>query len=737
LPLTRLALPFLLLALTTTSVQAERWELCPPQQPLPQTRLTGELKPGATDAVADDVAAEGTTHVLTGNVELRQGQRWVGADRIEIDRRDRIANAEGNVYLRTNEYAIFTPRGAINMNTGAFDVEDPHLLYHASRAVRDEAGIATLSDGTWSTCPEDDEDWVLRAREIRLNPNNRQGTARDASLWFQGAPLLYTPYFRFPLGDARLSGFLNPRIGSSSDSGTEVVLPWYWNIAPNFDATLTPRSLSKRGVQLQTETRWLSRSAGFWQFDLHHLPEDRVFEDDRTLTRLQQDGSYGYGLRTDLDLAGVSDDEYFEDLGNPLKIGNPDHVESRADVYWNSGLGSSRLRLQSFDTVDETIAPQSRPYKQLPQITHRWQTYNPAFGADLDAELVSFDRDRSDTATRLRLVPAITRELETPGWFFRPRLAWDYTAFDIDRVTTTGDERIERSLPVLSLDSGLVFERFGSSFRQTLEPRAFYVYIPDEDQDDIPLFDTGELTFSFAQLFRERRFTGGDRVGDANRLSLALTSRLLSRQRGDEVLRGSIGVIHHFEDRDVTLRSGPAETEDLSDVIGEIAARPNEYWRASATAQWNPEQERTERHDSRIAFRGPGGGIANFAYRRQRDTREQVDVSLAWPVSPRWTLFGRKVYSLRDREDKDPSFEPNIDGLVGFEYESCCWRFRVLAREFIDEADAATTGEEVELDESVYFELVFKGLGGAGDEAGELFEDAILGYQDPSKQNLP
>lgn len=726
-------IPLIVLALllfASGSVRAEDWALCPPMPGLPDTRLPGDAEAGATDAIADDIAVEGTTHVLTGNVELRRGNRWVGGDRIEIDRNEQVAHGEGNVYLRTDEYVVFTPRADVDMESGAFSVDNPRLLYPdfhgqggGSRATRDDAGIARLDNGTWSTCPADDEIWHLSAAEIELNPHNRQGTARHASLWFAGVPLMYSPWFRFPIGEDRLTGFLPPTIGRSSDSGTEITVPWYWNIAPNLDATLTPRHLSKRGGQLQTETRWLDRESGFWQLDLHHLPDDNEFGDDRTLAQLQQNGRFAYGLRTDIDLAEVSDDEYFDDLDDPLSIANKTHLRSRADVHWNTSHGHSRLRLQSFRTLDETIVPEDQPYKQLPQITHRWRRDTLDYTAALDAELVRFDRDESDTASRFRLTPAYTREMETPGWFLRPRLAWDYTAYELDRVTSSGPERIERSLPVASLDSGLVFERFGEQYRQTLEPRAFYVYVPDEDQDDIPLFDTGEIGFSFSQLFRERRFSGGDRIGDTNRLSLALTSRLFSRTNGAEVLRGSIGAIHHFDDREVTLSPGAdPETEELSDVVAEISARPGEYWRATATAQWDPDAEQTQRHNSRVMFRGPGGGIANFAYRFQDDRREQVDASFAWPINPRWKLLARSNYSLRE--------ERQIENLVGAEYESCCWRLRAIARENIDR----TSSNNVETDRAIYIELVLKGLGGFGDNAGDLFENAILGYRNPGDQ---
>lgn len=713
----------LVLAGTITSARAEEWDLCPPQPPLPEPRIEGRGDPNATDAIADTITSEGSIHILTGNVELLRGDRRVGADRIEIDRAGREAQAEGNVYLRTPESVIYGPRGEIDTDTGAFEMPEPRFMYpgeHAQggarRAERDDAGVTVLSEATWSTCPREAEAWNLSADSIRLNPNNRQGTARNASLWFQGVPLLYTPWFRFPLGDERLSGFLAPTIGSNGDSGTIVSVPWYWNIAPNFDMTLTPRFLSERGGQLETETRWLG-PLGSVQLDLHYLPDDDEFGDDRTLSRLMQKGRFGNGVRTDIDIAGVSDDDYFEDLGDRLSVTSRDFLESRADIFWNSAYGSSRLRLQSFQTLDDDIAIQDRPHKQLPQFTHRYGHDGQRLDVDFRGELVDFERDDRDTATRLRLVPAVTREFSTPGWFLQPRLALDHTSYDIDRETSTGPDRIDRTLPVLSLDGGLVFERFGNNTYQTLEPRLFYVYIPEDDQDDIPVFDSDDLTFNFSRLFRERRFSGGDRIGDTNRLSLALTSRLV--HTGREVARGSVGVIQHFDDREVTLPGVTEDTDDLSDVVAEIAVRPNPRWRARTTAQWNPNEDETSRHDTRIAFRGDGGGIANFDYRFQRGRREQTDISFAWPISPRWTLLARNTYSLR--EDR------RVENLLGLEYEDCCWRLRTVAREFIEDDD----NDGVESDHSIMIELVLKGLGGLGDPAGETFEDAILGFQDP------
>lgn len=711
-----------------SSAHANDWDLCPPQPQLPTPRLEASGDPNATDAVADEITSSGSSHILTGNVELMKGEHRVGADRIEIDRAGDFAQASGNVYIQTGEAAIFSPGGEIRMDTGAFDLSQPNVLYpryhgqgRAIRVQRDDQGIATLTAGTWSTCPEEDEDWSIHADEIQLNPNNRQGTAYHASLWFQGVPLVYTPWLRFPLGDERLTGFLPPTIGQSSDLGTTVTVPWYWNIAPNLDMTITPRSTWKRqSVQLQTETRWLG-DAGFWEINLDYLPEDQVFGDDRHLSQVIQNGRYGHGLRTDINISDVSDDDYFEDsLGDTQSIVDEDHLESRADLFWNNDFGRSQLRLQTFRTLDEDISAQNRPYKQLPSITHSYSGNGPGLRFEFEGEFVDFDRDESDTATRTRVTPAVTHALETPGWFIRPRLAIDHTNYSIDRVTSTGPDSVDRTIPITSLDTGLIFERFGNSYYQTLEPRAFYVYIPEEDQDDIPIFDTDDLSFNFNRLFEERRFSGGDRIGDTNRLSLALTSRLLDT--GTEILRGSVGVIHHFDDRKVTLPNGAPGTDDLSDVVGELAVRPTEHWRIQATAQWNPQEDETEKHNSQVSFRGPGGGIANLGYRFQDQTRRQTDISFAWPVSPRWNLLARSNYSLR--EDR------RIESLLGLEYENCCWRLRTVARESIEADENDKDG--FEHDKAILMELVLKGLGSFGDPTGERFEDAILGYDDPS-----
>jgi len=710
---------------------ANPWALCPAQPPLATVDVAAPESPGQTRAEADRARSEGGHTLLEGRVGIRRGRQTVGGDRVELDRVRQHAAATGDAFFATDDYQVRGAHGEIQLDSGAFSIEDAryrqpqaHAQGRADRITRDADMVTRLESATWSTCPTDAEAWHLAGSSVTLDPASRQGTARNVTVWFKGVPLLYSPWFRFPLGEERMSGFLAPRIGQSSQSGAEFSVPWYWNAAPDFDATLTPRWLEKRGTQLQSEWRWLS-PVGSWQFDNEYLPNDDLAGEDRVLNRLQQHAGFG-NWRTRIDATEVSDRDYFDDLGSDLAVTSQTHLRRHADLDWYGAPGHFRARVQDYQTLDETIAPVNRPYEQLPQLTFTSDGTLGGLDTRLDTEFVRFERDASDTADRLRLVPAATWPVEAPGWFLRPRLAIDHTSYRVDRVTSTGPEAIDRTLPIASLDAGLIFDRLGKDYQQTLEPRAFYVYVPEEQQDSIPVFDSGRYGFSFSQLFRERRFTGGDRIGDTNQLTLALTSRLLERDGGREVLRGSIGAIRYFEERTVTLPSGAPpdpNTDDTSDVVAEVAASPTRAWSGDVSLQWDPDTELTDRRQAAVRYRGTGGGIANFGYRFRRDEQEQVDLSFAWPIGPRWQMVAGSKYSLRDERD--------IESILGLEYESCCWRFRTVAHEYLNEDDNAASGTSPS--QAIYFELTLKGLGPIGEPAGERLERAILGYHDPAE----
>ncbi len=690
---------------------AADWSLCPAMPSAPAVGVAAPDEPGVTRAAAETVESRGPTTVLRGDATIRRQQRTLRADRIRLEREQGRAAAVGNVFLEQRGLFIQGARGEVDLDSGAFTLDDArytasgaHAQGEAERVARDTEGVSRLEAASYSTCPPGDEAWRLTAETLELDPGARQGTATGALLRFQGVPLVYAPWFRFPLGDARMSGFLVPSFASSGNSGTAIGVPYYWNAAPDFDATIEPRYLSRRGGQLRTEWRWLG-DLGHWRLNNEYLPDDDVTGEDRTLTRLEQRGDFG-AWSTDITAAFASDDAYFEDLSSSLSLSSQTNLRRRADLRWSGAPGSFRARYEAFQSLSG-----GEPYDQLPQLSFSGRQQYGRFELDYDSELVNFERDTGPTGWRLNLRPQLTWALERPGWFLRPTLGWDYTAYDLDRVATNTAATPGRSLPLVSLDTGLVFERFGEDLRQTLEPRAFYVYVPDEAQGDLPVFDTGEFEFSPAQLFRARRFTGPDRLADANRLTLALTTRLLDRDQGRELLRASAGVIHHFDDREVQLPGRPVETRSDSDVAFELAANPNERWQARGFLRWNPRADRAEDGSLDLRYDGGENRVFNAGYRYTRATREAVDLSFAWPLGERWVAVGSTRYSLFD--------DRNFETLVGAQYESCCWQVRAVAREF-----ASTDGPET----GFSIELVLKGLGSLGDDAASLLDRAILGY---------
>lgn len=720
----------LLAAAWPTTGHAGDGPLCPAPPPRPSVDVAAPDAPGVTTAGADAADVEGDVATLEGDAGIRRGGRTVGAQRIVYDRGAGSARADGDLFVNAPDYEVQAERGSFALDSGAFTVEDARyrvpsvpMQGRARRIRRDARQVSDLEDATWSTCPREQQDWHIAAGDVTLNPNNRQGTARDASLWFKGVPLLYSPWFRFPLGSQRMTGFLSPSVGSSSNSGAEVAVPFYWNIAPQFDATLTPRWLERRGAQLQSEWRWLG-PLGRWELDNAYLPDDDQTGEDRVFTRLQQRASFGR-WRTRIDAEEASDRDYFDDLGDSLSVSSQTHLRRRGDLSWRAARTRLRARVEDFQTLDETLAPNQRPYERVPQLTLEHDRDLGPIDTRVESELVRFDRDDSTTAERLRVVPEATWALEAPGWFLRPRVALDHTSYRIDRRGSGNQtDRADRTVPITSLDSGLIFDRFGSAYQQTLEPRLFYTYIPERDQTEIPVFDSGRFGFSFSQLFRERRFTGGDRIGDTNQATLALTSRVLDRATGREVFNASLGVIRFFDEREVTLaQSRPSEPEDddTSDVLADITASPTPQWRLQASAQWITETDRLAERDVGIQYRGESGGVFNLRHRYKVDRQRQIDASAVWPITSRWRLLAASNWSLRD--------DRNIESLAGVQYDSCCWRLRVAARQFLEQDDSGE--EDTRQANNLFIELTLKGLGPVGNDAGALLDRAIVGF-DPS-----
>ena len=477
--------------------------------------------------------------------------------------------------------------------------------------------------------------------------------------------------------------------------------------------TLTPQWYERRGLQLNTENRYLfQRSAGV--LNLSWL-DDEAADEERWYRRWSHQADSSIGLRTSILLQRVSDPEFTDDFDHLDGIEEVDYLQSSLRLAASPGGWNTALLLQEYQTINQATAIASRPYKRLPRLTadRRFQRDDGQQYLNWRNEYVVFDRDDSITGERLRVVPTFSYPMEGSYYFVRPALQLDLTQYRLDN--NTGDvNSIDRSLPVVSLDSGLIFERLaGSSWLQTLEPRLFLLYVPREDQADIPLFDTALLTESYRNLFIPNRFTGGDRIGDSEQASIGLTTRLLDIS-GRELVRASIGQAFYARDRTVSLTNSVDE-RDKSSLIAELAWRPTRTWQIQLGGVYDQHEKNTEQTD--IAFRRRHNGhVFNLEYHMREDTLEQSTVSLVYPHSEHWSLFLKQQHSIQ--EDKP------VQNLAGVTYDSCCWRLDLLYEEDSDINFSDT-------DRSVYLQLTFKGLGSAGNDINALLEDDILGYQSP------
>jgi LPS-assembly protein len=579
-------------------------------------------------------------------------------------------------------------------------------------------GELQLDDVRYTTCPPGSNDWELQAADIDLDTRAGVGTARHIRLRFQGVPILWAPYISFPAGDARKSGILTPEIGSSTRGGNEIQVPYYWNIAPNYDATFTPRLLTDRGLQVQTDFRYLSRLHD-GQLIAQVLPNDNAYNDElRSLLAVEHRSLLTNGLRGLLSFREVSDDQYFEDLGGSLSESSTTHLNRYLAFDWHSDTLSAFLRVQDYQTLDSAIPPTEEPYQRLPQlvVSCYWPDSLAMLTTSINAEVVNFDREVGITGWRANIAPKFELPVTGRGWFFTPALAWDYTRYQLDNTLPGDDQSVDRSLPIASVDTGLVLERTmrSSAARlQTLEPRMLYVHIPFEDQSQLPVFDTIVPDLNLVQLFRTNRYLGIDRIGDTNQLSLGITSRITDASSGQELVTATVGQTQYFGDREVTLPGDEPIRSESSDYIAEIRFFLYDHWNFDFGHQWGTGENGTTQSEARLQYRPSGNKILNMAYRYRRDSLEQADVSWSWPLGSKWNFVGRYNYSLRD--------QTALEQFYGLEYESCCWGLRLITRRYISTRDGTQ-------DSSVGLQLVLKGMTNVGTAAGKLLERGILGY---------
>jgi LPS-assembly protein len=659
---------------------------------------------------------------LTGNVRIRLGQRLLTADAAQIDAEKRTVQLQGDVEYLDPTLHVRGEGGDFSGDGGNFEGAEFELLDRSVRgAARDvrlrEQTILDLDGVTYTACPPGNDDWQLEAGRISINQDTRIGTGRDVRLDFKGVPILYAPWITFPVGDVRKSGLLFPTIGSSGKTGTQIAVPWYWNIAPNYDATFTPRYFSSRGLRIDPEFRYLTeRSRG--TLEAEYLFDDLEQGGSRSYVDLRHVTHFTPLTRLRIDAANASDDDYFEDFGVGFEGTSVTYLDRLLEARQDTAHWSLVGRVQNFQILDASLSEEDSPYSVLPQLaaTGRWRDLGHGFGATVRAEAVNFQRDLGPQGQRVDVEPAIDWREERGGAYVGASAAWRATGYSLSKTAPGQDDAPSRTLPLYSVESGLVLERgVGSRGQrmQTLEPRAQFLYVPYRDQDALPVFDTALPDLNMVELFRTNRYVGADRVGDANQLSLGVTTRLLNANGGRQFLSATLGQAIYFEDPRVHLPDESVRDRSTSDLVAEIELTAYKNLSAHIGYQWNPDQTQTERSEIHLQYRAASDRVVNAGYRFRRDLLEQFDVSAAWPITEQWRGYGRWVYSLA--EDK------TLDQFLGVEYGSCCWALRIVTRRFV----SSRTGDT---DTSIGLQLELKGLSSVGVDYETFLEDAIRGY---------
>jgi len=710
--------------------------------------------------------------VLTGHVQVRQDARSITADMVTYDQRTGKLVVKGAVDFED-------PRIGVRSDTGTYDALGGADFDDANFRIFDRNGrgfakdMAIHPDGKvdllkvrYTTCPVGNQDWMLQASSINLDTDRQEGTAHGVVMRFKDVPIFYSPFLSFPLGDDRKSGMLFPSFGHSGNNGYQLEVPYYFDLAPNYDATVTPGYLSARGVQLGGEFRFLTAGSR-GQIEENFLPNDAIAHSDRAYLHISDTTNLATGLRFDTDIASVSDSSYFEDFAVGADQTSVTFLERRAELLYYDDVWRIRAQLQNFQTIDTSLDAGERPYSRVPRVTAYgvWPILDSGFEVVVDSEATNFLREVGPTGVRLDISPELRWSSRGPGYFFEPAVGYHYTQYDLQNASYGEPSTPTRTLPYARLDMGLIYERDAGAQgqrTQTLEPRVVYSYVPYRNQNELPIFDTGQPDLNLVELFRTNRYVGDDRIGDANQIAMGLTTRLFNQNSGAQYLSATIGQLRYLTLPRVTLpdqttqtlpgqtlsslpgqqdtlvtpnqnlptlpgqtvSSVPGQTPETyrsSDLISEVSVTAYKNWSVNLDYQWNPYTSQTDKSEVLVQYRPDPSKVVNLGYRFQQDILKQYDGSFAWPIGGHWNTVGRWVYSLQDHQ--------TIEQLAGFEYKSCCWRFQIVQRRYL-------TNRTGGLDTSIALQLELTGLSSVGKAANAFLSKEISGYttRDPNAE---
>ena len=741
-----------------------------------------------------------------GNASLKAGGNIILGDRIEFDEQNRMTHSSGHASIESNDSLVKGPSfhlnidestgempnatffmykplinlsplgnlgeriygqkpeinndllsGVIDRNMKPINGEMQPLIPNDNKDSVEPKKVSSRGDAQmlffegaskkrllksrYTTCEADSDDWYIKSGQLKIDDETKTAVATNATVEFKGVPILYTPWINFPYANQRKSGLLAPTWGTTTKSGFEVLLPFYWNISPNMDATVSTRELSKRGIQYAGEFRYLEEN--FSGLDnIEFLPSDDMTQKDRYFARIKHQQNFGSGWTGGIDVARVSDSQYFSDLSTHIITTSQVNLLQQANINYSGPIWQFGALAQKYQTLDNV----SYAYERLPQLTlNGSKEWDWGGITRVQNQLVRFEANQNSTfdvksATRFSTYPSISFPMNKPYGYVTPKLGVNYTSYNLDNISSspmqTGawinyDKTADRTLPIFSLDSGLFFERDTSivsrNYTQPLEPRLFYVYIPYQDQSHLPVFDTGLTDLNMGTLFTENQYSGGDRINNANQLSASISSRMIDADTGEQRLAATIGQRFYFDDQKVGLPNEVLRSGTSSDFVASATAHLVNKWNLDAAWQYNTDTGDTIKANFGARYNPMPGKVLNFGYRFTKDNLDQVNMSTQWPLGNRFYGLARLNYSLRDK-----SFIENIGGI---EYDAGCWQSRFVFQRV--QTISVATGPTSPLPSgpanyAIFFQLELGGMTSIGSNPLQLINRNIPGYKNSS-----
>ncbi|GAA0362088.1 LPS assembly protein LptD [Bowmanella denitrificans] len=727
-------LPLAIFWLLSTSATAQQMECpIPERQILPDAPVTNpgdiHVKAGRTEIQQDNLA------LFSGNVEINSEQGLIQAQRARIDKTQRALHADGNIRFADQQIQVNSDQIDINLASGKLRLENTEyqMLGFQGRGLADSIQLDSqqgleLQEVSFSTCPAGAEDWLIKASSLQLSPDDNWGTARNTRFYLGGVPVFYLPYFKFPVTDQRQTGLLFPRVSTSDKVGVSYEQPFYWNIAPNYDATISPRIMTDRGVQLKTEFRYLT-AAHSGQLDLEYLADDRRYEPDdaRYFYRFMHQGKLSENWQISAQVNGLSDDNYIVDLGSDYYNRGDTHLYQTLAVNYFSDPLDFSAEIRDF----EVIGDHPSAYRAVPELKlHYRQALSDYLNFRLRSELARFEDGRSDTpsASRLHLMPTLSLPLQNAWGELLTEASVLQTWYRQDLPDGSAlSENVSRTLGQGRIYGAINFEKqtelFGDSMTQTLEPKFQYLYTSYENQDAIGLYDSNRLLNDYTGLFRGQEFVGLDRISDSNHLTLGVTTRLLDA-RNKELFKLSLGQIFYFN---TTRLTEYRREDDRSALAAELDWRLSSKWMARSAIQLSASNQKVERSNLTLDYRLSEDKLLQISHRYVRDISgeeiNQLGLTASWPLAQNWHWVGRWYKDLHSKR--------TIESFTGIQYESCCWAIQVGSMRYLSNRFDALGGQSTEeFDTSIMLEFVFKGVG-SKKSSRTMLDEGLFGYRQP------